>query len=172
MISMTLKPQSFCLLTISDTRDLSNDKSGAVLAYMIKSDGHRLCERQICRDDIALICEHINAFIDRHQPNAVITTGGTGLTGRDVTIEAHRTLYDKEITAFGPLFSQLSWHKIGSSALQSRATAGVYRATYLFALPGSPSACKDAWQGLLSPQFDSNHKPCNFVEIADRLNES
>ncbi len=164
-------PVRFAVLTVSDTRDLARDRSGAVLQERILAAGHELVERKILRDERDEISAQLRAWCDDPAIDAVISTGGTGLTGRDVSVEAHHDVYEKEITAFATLFTLISFEKIGTSAIQSRATAGVASGTYLFALPGSPNACKDAWDGILKAQFDYRHKPCNFVEIMPRLDE-
>ena len=153
-------PIGIAVLTVSDTRTAADDRSGDTLAARIEAAGHRLAARAITTDDR-----------DRISAHAILTTGGTGLTGRDVTVEAHRDVYEKEIDAFGTIFTIVSMQKIGTSAVQSRATAGVAGGTYLFALPGSTGACKDAWDEILVHQFDYRHAPCNFVEIMPRLDE-
>ena len=164
-------PLNLAVLTVSDTRTEADDRSGDVLAERLTAAGHRAAARRIVKDDRAVIAGALREWCADPGVDVVISTGGTGLTGRDVTIEAHRDVYEKEIDAFGPLFAQLSVQKIGTSAVQSRATGGVAQGTYLFALPGSPSACRDAWDGLLGPQLDYRHRPCNFVEIMPRLDE-
>ena len=164
-------PVRIAVLTVSDTRDLSDDRSGDVLVTRIKTAGHVLAERKIVRDERAGIADQLRAWCADAAIDVVISTGGTGLTGRDVTVEAHRDVYEKEIDAFGTVFTIVSMNKIGTSAVQSRATGGVAMGTYLFALPGSPGACKDAWDEILVRQLDYRHKPCNFVEIMPRLDE-
>lgn len=164
-------PLSIAVLTVSDTRTRADDRSGDLLASRIEAAGHRLAARGIEKDDIYRIRAVVSAWIADPEVNAIITTGGTGLTGRDVTVEAHREVYEKEIEAFGTVFTVVSMQKIGTSAVQSRATGGVAGGTYLFALPGSPGACRDAWDEILKPQLDSRHRPCNFVEIMPRLEE-
>ena len=164
-------PVRIAVLTVSDTRTMAQDRSGQTLADSIAKAGHVLAERCIVRDDRERIAAQLRRWIGDSSVDAVISTGGTGLTGRDVTVEAHRDVYEKEIEAFGPMFAVISMRRIGTSAVQSRATAGVAGGTYLFALPGSPSACRDAWSELLEPQLDRRHKPCNFVEIMPRLAE-
>ncbi len=159
------------VLTVSDTRDAGDDRSGDTLAARIEGAGHILARRMIVRDERAEIVAQLRNWIADPDIDAVISTGGTGLTGRDVTVEAHQDVYEKEITAFGTVFTHVSMAKIGTSAVQSRATAGVAGGTYLFALPGSPGACKDAWDEILSLQLDYRHRPCNFVEIMPRLEE-
>ncbi len=165
-------PVRIALLTVSDTRSLAEDRSGDLLAERIRKAGHELADRAILPDDIGQMTSQLRHWIADCAIDVVITTGGTGLTGRDVTVEAHRSVYEKEIDGFSIAFHMLSWHKIGTSTVQSRACAGVANGTYLFALPGSPGACRDGWDGILEPQLDSKHKPCNFVEIMPRLTES
>lgn len=164
-------PVRIAVLTVSDTRDASQDKSGDVLAQRITDAGHILAERRLVRDDRDQIATQLRKWIDDKTVDVVLSTGGTGLTGRDVSVEAHRDVYEKEIDAFATVFTIVSMQKIGTSAVQSRATGGVAGGTYLFALPGSPGACKDAWDEILSRQFDYQHRPCNFVEIMPRLEE-
>lgn len=159
------------VLTVSDTRDPSQDRSGDVLVGRIEAAGHKVVERMILQDERAQIADQLRAWCADDSVDVVISTGGTGLTGRDVTVEAHRDVYEKEIDAFGTVFTIVSMNKIGTSAVQSRATGGVANGTYLFALPGSPGACKDAWDEILVRQLDYRHKPCNFVEIMPRLDE-
>ena len=160
------------VLTISDTRSLKDDKSGDLLVSKITDAGHFLVKREITQDNIQKIKINLQQSIQDPDIDVVISTGGTGLTGRDVTPEAFRSIFDKEIEGFGEMFRYLSFQKIGTSTLQSRALAGVSGGTYLFALPGSPSACRDAWDDLLVHQLDYRHKPCNFVEIMPRLLEA
>ncbi|TVP72572.1 MAG: molybdenum cofactor biosynthesis protein B [Rhodobacteraceae bacterium] len=164
-------PVRFAVLTVSDTRDLASDKSGDTLAARIEGAGHVLAARHILPDERDQIAAQLRVWCADPGIDAILTTGGTGLTGRDVTVEAHRDVYEKEIEAFGTVFTIISMQKIGTSAIQSRACAGVAQGTYLFALPGSPGACKDAWDEILSLQFDFRHRPCNFVEIFPRLDE-
>ena len=164
-------PVRIAVLTVSDTRDITGDKSGATLVERIESAGHILVDRMIVRDERDQIATQLRAWIARDDIDVVISTGGTGLTGRDVTVEAHRDVYEKEIDAFGTVFTIVSMAKIGTSAVQSRATGGVAGGTYLFALPGSPGACRDAWDEILKLQLDYRHRPCNFVEIMPRLDE-
>lgn len=159
------------VLTVSDTRTLAEDRSGDVLAGRIAEAGHVLADRKVLPDERAEIAAQLRAWCDDPAIDVVISTGGTGLTGRDVTVEAHRDVYEKEIDAFGTVFTIVSMQKIGTSAVQSRATGGVRNGTYLFALPGSPGACKDAWDEILGKQLDFRHRPCNFVEILPRLDE-
>ena len=165
-------PVKIAVLTISDTRSLKNDKSGDLLVSKITDAGHFLVKREITQDNIQKIKINLQQSIQDPDIDVVISTGGTGLTGRDVTPEAFRSMFDKEIEGFGEMFRYLSFQKIGTSTLQSRALAGVSGGTYLFALPGSPSACRDAWDDLLVHQLDYRHKPCNFVEIMPRLLEA
>ena len=164
-------PVRIAVLTVSDTRALEDDKSGQVLVDRLLKDGHVLADRTIIRDERDQIADQLRKWIADKGVDLVISTGGTGLTGRDVTVEAHRDVYEKEIDAFGTVFTMISMEKIGTSAVQSRATGGVAGGTYLFALPGSPGACKDAWDGLLQAQLDFRHRPCNFVEMMPRLDE-
>ena len=165
-------PLGFGVLTVSDTRSLSSDKSGALLKNNILESGHKLVKRTIVPDDKADIQRVLKGWIDLETVDVILTTGGTGLTGRDVTVEAHSELYEKKINAFEVLFSFISMQKIGMSAIQSRACAGVAAGTFLFALPGSPSACTAAWDQILRKQFDYRNMPCNFVEILPRLEEN
>ena len=159
------------VLTVSDTRTAADDKSGDILVDRLTGAGHLLAARGIVRDDRAAIAVQLRAWIADTGVDVILTTGGTGLTGRDVTVEAHRDVYEKEIEAFGTVFTLVSMQKIGTSAVQSRACGGVAGGTYLFALPGSPGACRDAWDEILVKQFDYRHRPCNFVEIMPRLEE-
>jgi molybdenum cofactor biosynthesis protein B len=164
-------PVRIAVLTVSDSRTAADDRSGDTLVERLTAAGHRLAGRAIVRDDRPAIEARLRAWIADPAVDVVISTGGTGLTGRDVTVEAHEAVYEKAITAFATLFTLLSHAKIGTSAVQSRACAGVAGGTYLFALPGSPGACRDAWDGILAPQLDYRHAPCNFVEIMPRLEE-
>lgn len=164
-------PVRIAVLTVSDTRDLSQDRSGDTLVGRIEAAGHSVADRQIIRDERDAIADQLRTWIADPEVDVVISTGGTGLTGRDVTVEAHRDVYEKEIDAFGTVFTMISMQKIGTSAVQSRATGGVAGGTYLFALPGSTGACKDAWDEILRWQLDYRHLPCNFVEIFPRLDE-
>lgn len=159
------------VLTVSDTRQLDDDKSGQTLVDRLERAGHALVDRKIIADERDQIADQLRTWIADPNIDVVISTGGTGLTGRDVTVEAHRDVYEKEIDAFGTVFTIVSMQKIGTSAIQSRATAGVAGGTYLFALPGSPGACRDAWDEILEKQLDFRHRPCNFVEIMPRLDE-
>jgi len=164
-------PVRIAVLTVSDTRGLDDDKSGDTLVGRIADANHILADRDIVTDDRAAIAARLTAWVENPEVDVIISTGGTGLTGRDVTVEAHRDVYEKEIDAFGTVFTHVSMAKIGTSAVQSRACAGVAGGTYLFALPGSPGACKDGWDEILVKQLDYRHKPCNFVEIMPRLDE-
>ena len=164
-------PVRIAVLTMSDTRDLTQDKSGDTLAAMIAEDGHVLAARALVRDDTAAIRSQVEAWIADPAIDVVITTGGTGFTGRDVTPEAVRPLFEKEVDGFSIVFHMISFQKIGTSTIQSRACAGLAHGTYIFCLPGSPGACKDAWGGNLKWQLDNRHRPCNFVEIMPRLEE-
>ena len=164
-------PVRIALLTVSDTRTLKLDKSGSVLVQRIEISGHQVVSRKLIRDDRQKIRSQLESWVKSETVDVIISTGGTGLTGRDVTVEAHRDVYEKEIDAFSVVFSIVSMKKIGTSAIQSRSTAGVAGGTYLFALPGSPGACKDAWDEILVKQLDFRHQPCNFVEIMPRLDE-
>ena len=160
------------VITLSDSRRLADDKSGDLLVGRLTEAGHHLADRVLLPDDKAAIEAQLETYIADPVIDVVISTGGTGLTGRDVTPEAFRAVFDKEIEGFGEMFRFLSFQKIGTSTLQSRALAGVAGGTYLFALPGSPSAVKDAWDELLANQLDYRHRPCNFVEIMPRLLET
>ena len=169
--SLDFIPIRIAVLTVSDTRAREDDRSGTVLVERIAGAGHTLAAREIVKDDRAVIAKQLRDWCADPDIDVVISTGGTGLTGRDVTVEAHRDVYEKEIDAFGTVFTIVSMQKIGTSAVQSRATGGVANGTYLFALPGSPGACKDAWDEILGKQLDYRHRPCNFVEILPRLDE-
>lgn len=164
-------PVRIAVLTVSDTRALDEDKSGAVLAGRIEASGHALADRRIIRDERDEIADLLREWITSPEVDVVISTGGTGLTGRDVTVEAHMDVYEKEVEGFAALFHMISFAKIGTSTMQSRACAGVAGGTYLFALPGSPGACKDGWDEILRLQLDYRHRPCNLVEIMPRLEE-
>ncbi|SHF51880.1 molybdenum cofactor biosynthesis protein B [Litoreibacter ascidiaceicola] len=164
-------PVRIAVMTVSDTRTPDDDKSGSTLVDRLEAAGHKLADRMILRDERAEIAAQLRTWCAHPEIDVILTTGGTGLTGRDVTVEAHRDVYEKEIEAFGTVFTIVSMNKIGTSAVQSRATGGVSNGTYLFALPGSPGACKDAWDEILSLQLDYRHRPCNFVEIFPRLDE-
>jgi len=164
-------PVGIAVLTVSDTRTPGDDRSGDTLVDRLTKAGHRLAARDIVIDDRAGIAARLRDWIADASIDVILSTGGTGLTGRDVTVEAHRDVYEKEIEAFGTVFTHVSLAKIGTSAVQSRACGGVAGGTYLFALPGSPSACRDAWDEILALQLDYRHRPCNFVEIMPRLDE-
>ena len=169
--SLPFRPVRIAVLTVSDTRTPKEDKSGALLAEMLATDGHELAARSIVKDDVEQIRIQLSAWIADAGIDVIITTGGTGLTGRDVTPEAVRPLFEKEIDGFSVLMHMLSFQKIGTSTIQSRALAGVAGGTYIFCVPGSPGACKDAWTLILRHQLDFRHRPCNFVEIMPRLME-
>ncbi len=164
-------PCRIAVLAVSDTRTLAEDKSGDVLVQRLTDAGHTLAARHILRDDRDAIADQLRDWCANPEIDVILSTGGTGLTGRDVTVEAHRDVYEKEIDSFGTVFTHVSMAKIGTSAVQSRATGGVANGTYLFALPGSSGACKDAWDEILAYQLDYRHRPCNFVEIMPRLDE-
>jgi molybdenum cofactor biosynthesis protein B len=164
-------PVSIAILTVSDSRSLERDRSGDTLVARVEAAGHKLAARKLLKDDRLEISAQLRIWANDPAIDVVISTGGSGLTGRDVTVEAHRDVYEKEIDAFSTVFTIVSMQKIGTSAIQSRATAGVANGTYMFALPGSPGACKDAWDEILIKQLDIRHKPCNFVEILPRLDE-
>ncbi len=164
-------PCRIAVLALSDTRTLAEDTSGDLLEQRLTDAGHTLAARHILRDDRTAIADQLRTWCADPAIDVILTTGGTGLTGRDVTVEAHRDVYEKEIEAFGTVFTHVSMAKIGTSAVQSRATGGVSDGTYLFALPGSSGACRDAWDQILSKQLDYRHRPCNFVEIMPRLDE-
>lgn len=165
------KPLNIALLTVSDTRGPEDDTSGDILAERIKKAGHKLVSRAIERDDALKVANRLNNWIDDHSVDVVVTTGGTGLTGRDVTPEALDRVKEKDIPGFGELFRWISYNTIGTSTVQSRACAVVARGTYIFALPGSNGAVKDGWDGILAEQLDSRNRPCNFVELIPRLKE-
>ena len=167
----TFQPVRIAVLTVSDTRTLADDRSGDTLVARLTEAGHILADRAILRDDTDTIVGKLHAWIDDPQIDCILTTGGTGVTGRDVTPEALARVWDKEIPGFGELFRWLSYAKIGTSTVQSRATAGIARGTYIFALPGSTGAVIDGWDGILKDQLDIRHKPCNFVELMPRLLE-
>ncbi len=169
--SIAFVPVRIAVLTVSDTRTLENDTSGDTLVKRLTEAGHVLAARTLLRDDKAAIAAQVQMWIDDPQVDVVITTGGTGLTGRDVTVEALRPLFEKEIDGFSVLFHQISFEKVGTSTIQSRACAGLAKGTYIFALPGSTGAVKDGWDGILKWQLDIRHRPCNFVQIMPRLTE-
>ncbi len=165
-------PLNIAVLTVSDSRSLAEDRSGQTLVDRIEGAGHAVADRQVLRDERSEIAALLMEWSKNPGIDAVISTGGTGLTGRDVTVEAHRDVYEKEIDAFSTMFTMISMQKIGTSAVQSRACGGVVNGTYMFALPGSTGACKDGWDDILVHQFDYRHPPCNFVEIMPRLEEN
>lgn len=169
--SRAFVPINIAILTVSDTRTLESDKSGDLLKARIEAHGHRVVARSIVKDEIEVIQTEVKQWIESPSIDVVISTGGTGLTGRDVTPEAFKEIFEKEIEGFGELFRWLSFKKIGTSTIQSRAVAGVAGGTYIFALPGSTGACKDAWDEILQYQLDIRFRPCNFVEIMPRLRE-
>lgn len=164
-------PVCIAVMTVSDTRTPANDTSGDTLVQRLTGAGHILADRALVKDDIGQIRAQLQKWIDDPDIDAVITTGGTGLTGRDVTVEAMKPLFEKEIEGFAAVFHRISFEKIGTSTMQSRACAGVAKGTYIFALPGSTGAVKDGWDGILKYQLDIRHRPCNFVEIMPRLME-
>jgi molybdenum cofactor biosynthesis protein B len=164
-------PVNIAVLTVSDTRTAADDKSGDTLAELIRRDGHRLAARAIVMDDAPTIAAQLRRWIADPDIDVVIATGGTGVTGRDVTPEAFQSVYEKEIAGFGELFRWISFQKIKTSTIQSRATGGVAGGKYLFALPGSPGACRDGWEEILRWQLDNRHRPCNLVELMPRLEE-
>lgn len=169
--TLPFKPVSIALLTISDTRDVESDTSGALLADLITRDGHHVAERSLVRDDTGEIRRCVSAWIEAVNVDVIVTTGGTGLTGRDVTPEALRPLFEKEIEGFAVVWHMLSFESVGLSTLQSRACAGVAKGKFIFALPGSNGACRDGWEKIIKWQLDSRHTPCNLVEIMPRLTE-
>ena len=169
--SRAFVPINIAILTVSDTRTVESDKSGDLLKARIEAHGHRVVARSIVKDEIEVIQTEVKQWIESPTIDVVISTGGTGLTGRDVTPEAFKEIFEKEIEGFGELFRWLSFKKIGTSTIQSRAIAGVAGGTYIFALPGSTGACKDAWDEILQYQLDIRFRPCNFVEIMPRLRE-
>ena len=162
---------NIALLTVTDTRTIENDKSGAILVKKIKEHNHNLIDRKIVKDEKDQIKKILLEWIKKDNLDVIITTGGTGLTGRDITPEAIREITDKEIPGFGELFRELSYKTIGTSAMQSRACAALANGKYIFALPGSSGGVTDAWDGILKYQLDINNKPCNFVELLPRLKE-
>jgi molybdenum cofactor biosynthesis protein B len=170
--SITFVPVHIAILTVSDSRKADDDRSGDLLVGRVQEDGHNLAGRAIVTDDFDAITKQLRRWVDDKAVDVIVATGGTGLTGRDGTPEAFRTIFEKEIEGFGELFRYISFAKIGTSTVQSRAVAGVAGGTYLFSLPGSPSACRDGWDEILRYQLDIRHRPCNFVEIMPRLAES
>jgi molybdopterin adenylyltransferase len=164
-------PLKIAVLTVSDTRDFADDKSGAALCDRIKAAGHMVVERNIVPDDVETIRSRVQEWIAAPMVDIIITTGGTGFTGRDVTPEAVEPLFEKKMEAFAVLFLMVSFRKIGTSAIQTRATAGLANSTFIFCLPGSPGACRDAWDEILVHQLDYRYQPCNFVELMPRLDE-
>jgi molybdenum cofactor biosynthesis protein B len=164
-------PMKIAVLTVSDTRSLEDDKSGSILAERLTGAGHVLADRAIVTDDVEAIRAKVKSWVADPGVDVVITTGGTGFTGRDVTPEALEPVFEKRMEGFSAVFHRISYDKIGVSTVQSRATAGTAGGTFIFVLPGSPGACRDAWDGILQSQLDYRHKPCNFVEIAPRLEE-
>ena len=169
--SRSFLPVNIAVLTVSDSRTEMDDKSGSLLVKRLQGVGHHLADRAIIPDEKTLITAHLTKWVKDPEIDVVLATGGTGVTGRDVTPEAFEAMYDKPVPGFGELFRMLSFQKIGTSTIQSRATAGVCHGTYMFALPGSPNACKDAWDEILVHQLDNRFRPCNFVELMPRLNE-
>jgi molybdenum cofactor biosynthesis protein B len=167
----TFKPLSIAVIAVSDTRTLETDTGGALLKSLLEADGHSCFDRQVVRDDIQLIRAAVQAYVADPKVDVVLTTGGTGFSGRDVTPEAVEPLFDKRMEGFSVLFHQYSSTTVGTSSLQSRATAGLIGTTFVFCLPGSRGACRDAWEGILRAQLDSRHQPCNFVELMPRLAE-
>jgi molybdenum cofactor biosynthesis protein B len=165
-------PVRIAVLTVSDTRTEKTDKSGALLASMIEEAGHEVAEHAIVEDDAKGIRKQVKRWINDPEVDVVITTGGTGFTGRDVTPEAVKPLFEKEIDGFSALFHMLSYQKVGTSTVQSRACGGLAGSTYIFCVPGSPGACKDAWHGILKDQLDNRHRPCSFIDIMPRLQET
>ena len=170
--SITFVQVNIAILTVSDSRKADDDRSGDLLVGRVQEDGHNLAGRAIVTDDFDAITKQLRRWVDNKAVDVIVATGGTGLTGRDGTPEAFRTIFEKEIEGFGELFRYISFAKIGTSTVQSRAVAGVAGGTYLFSLPGSPSACRDGWDEILRYQLDIRHRPCNFVEIMPRLAES
>ena len=169
--SIPFKPVRIAVLTVSDTRTVHTDKSGSLLGRMLTESGHELVEHAIAKDDIDEIQATVTRWTEDPNVDVIVTTGGTGFTGRDVTPEAVRPLFDKEIDGFSTVFHMLSFDKVGTSTVQSRACGGLIGNTFIFCVPGSPGACKDAWNGILQYQLDIRHRPCNFVELMPRLQE-
>ncbi len=170
--SLAFVPLNIAVATVSDTRDAATDTSGDTLVTRISEAGHRLAARAIIRDEVPALVAQLNAWIDDAAVDVIITTGGTGVTGRDVTPEALDAVVEKPIPGFGELFRWLSFQSIGTSTIQSRACAGLARGTYIFCLPGSTGAVKDGWDGILASQLDARHRPCNFVDLIPRLREA
>ncbi|MDI9409009.1 MAG: molybdenum cofactor biosynthesis protein B [Candidatus Pacebacteria bacterium] len=168
---ITPRPVGIAILTLSDSRDARSDRSGDLLVELLLAAGHRLAARDWAKDELPAIVAKLNSWLVEPGIEVIITTGGTGVTGRDVTPEAFKQVCEKEIPGFGEIFRLISYGIIGTSTIQSRATAGVAKGKYLFALPGSPSACRDGWNGILRDQLDIRHRPCNFVELMPRLEE-
>ena len=164
-------PLSIAVIAVSDTRDLETDTGGALLKSLLEADGHACAERLVVRDDIQLIRAAVQRLVADPEVDVILTTGGTGFSGRDVTPEAIEPLFDKRMEGFSVLFHQYSGTTVGTSSIQSRATAGLIGTTFVFCLPGSRGACRDAWEGILTHQLDYRHKPCNFVELMPRLDE-
>jgi molybdenum cofactor biosynthesis protein B len=169
--ALSFHPLTIAILTVSDSRTMETDTSGACLQERAEAAGHTVLERRILTDDFSTLVEQLQAWVDRNDIEVILTTGGTGVTGRDVTPEAVEAVGEKHIPGFGELFRWLSYSTIRTSTIQSRATAVVAKGTYIFALPGSPGACKDAWDGILRDQLDIRHRPCNFAELIPRLRE-
>ncbi len=169
--SLPFRPVRIAVLTVSDTRTRETDKSGDTLQQRIEADGHIVAARALVRDDVGLIRAQVSSWIEDPSVDVIVSTGGTGLTGRDVTVEALRPLFEKEVDGFSAIFHRVSFETVGLSTLQSRACAGLARGTLLVLLPGSPGAVKDAWDGILRYQLDSRYRPCNFVELMPRLME-
>ncbi len=169
--SIPFRPLRIAVLTVSDTRDATSDRSGDILVERLRGAGHVLADRAIVRDEVEEIAARLRAWAEDPEIEVVLTTGGTGVTGRDVTPEALAQVVEKRIPGFGELFRWLSYAKIGTSTIQSRADAGVLEGTYIFCLPGSPGACRDAWDGILATQLDIRYRPCNFAEMMPRLRE-
>ncbi len=165
------KPIRIAIMTVSDSRHAADDESGSILVGRLENAGHTLADRTIVKDEVPDIVAQLKKWIDDPEVDAVISTGGTGITGRDVTPEAFRSVFEKEIDGFSTVFHMVSYQTVATSTLQSRACAGIAGGTLLFAVPGSPGACKDAWDGIFQYQLDSRHRPCNFVEILPRLEE-
>ena len=165
------QPVNIAILTVSDSRTMADDRSGDTLVERLEGAGHILAARAIVKDEVPLIASQLTAWVNDPDVDVIISTGGTGVTGRDITPEAFATVWEKEIPGFGELFRWISYQKIKTSTIQSRACAGVAGGTYMFALPGSTGACKDGWDEILHEQLDIRHKPCNFVEMMPRLQE-